>query len=80
MEREHTAIGDILFFEFIIPTYGAFGFEKFKRDTGFVFGQIQELAFADETDAKKLYTRNVCEILAHIFNTTVEFWENLRDM
>ena len=83
MEREHTAIGDILFFEFIKPTFGLTGCDEFEQAMGIPFEDNEttwNLLHATSKDAKELYTRDVCEKLAKAFGTTVEFWENLRDM
>lgn len=82
MEREHTAIGDVLFFEFIKPTFGLEGGAEFEAAMGIAPEDMETtwaLIDADHSTAKEIYTRDVCMQLAKVFNTTVEFWENLRD-
>lgn len=83
MEREHTAIGDILFFEFVKPTFGLEGCDEFEAVMGIDPEDMETtwaLISATSKDAKEIYTRDVCMKLAKLFGTTVDFWENLRDM
>lgn len=82
MEREHTVIGDVLFYEFVLPTYG-FDQVKFEQEMGIPFEDNEttwNLLHATSKDAKEIFTRDICMRLAKAFGTTVEFWENLRDM